>query len=67
MLFAPNSDVSANLVQVTIRQALDRWLGSVISVSDVAVTAREETLEAKVSYVLLARQEPRAVQLRIAP
>jgi phage baseplate assembly protein W len=67
MLFAPNSDISANLAQVTIRQALDRWLGSVISVTDVAVTAREETLEARVSYVLLARQEPRAVQLQIAP
>jgi phage baseplate assembly protein W len=67
MLFAPNSDASANLAQVSVRQALDRWLGSVIAVDDVKVTAREETLEAKVTYVLLARQERRSLELRIAP
>ena len=28
MVFAPNSDVSANLVQITVLQALEKWLST---------------------------------------
>src|SRR5262249_26845844 len=42
MLFAPNSDVSASLAQVSVHQALDRWLGTAIRVEDVQVAARDE-------------------------
>jgi len=67
MLFAPNSVVSASLAQVTVHQSLDRWLGSVIKVDDVVVTAVESTLSIRISYLLLARQQRRYLNLEVAP
>jgi phage baseplate assembly protein W len=67
MLFAPNSVVSASLAQVTVHQALDRWLGSVIKVDDVVVAAVESTLTIRISYLLLARQQRRYLNLEVAP
>ena len=63
MVFAPNNPASASLTQVTIFQALETWLGSLISVEDVAVTAVEETLEIAITYILKARQERRYLNL----
>jgi phage baseplate assembly protein W len=65
MLFAPNSDVSANLAQVTVHQALDRWLGTAIRVDDVQVVARDEVLSIGVTYVVLARQERRFLNVEV--
>lgn len=65
LVFAPNSDVSASLVQVTIFEALKRWLGSVIAVTDLKATSREETLEIRIVYTLLARQERRYLNLEV--
>jgi len=67
MLFAPNSDVSASLAQVSVHQALDRWLGSTIRVDSVTVTAADATLTITVSYVLLARQQRRYLNLEVTP
>jgi phage baseplate assembly protein W len=67
MLFAPNSDVSASLAQVSVHQALDRWLGGTITVDDVTVTAVDATLTITISYVLLARQQRRYLNLEVAP
>ena len=65
MVFAPNSDVSANLAQVSVFQALDKWLGSLIAVSQVEVQALEEVLEVKIAYVLKARQQQRHLNLEV--
>ena len=67
MLFAPNSVVSASLAQVSVHQSLDRWLGSVIKVDDVVVAAVDSTLTIRISYVLLARQQRRYLNLEVAP
>jgi uncharacterized protein len=67
MLFAPNSDVSASLAQVSVHQSLDRWLGSVIKVDNVTVAAVDSTLMISISYVLLARQQRRYLNLEVAP
>jgi uncharacterized protein len=67
MLFAPNSDVCASLAQVSVHQSLDRWLGSVIKVDKVTVTAVDSTLTIEISYVLLARQQRRYLNLEVAP
>jgi phage baseplate assembly protein W len=67
MLFAPNSDVSASLAQVSVHQALDRWLGTVITVDNVTVTAVDSMLTINISYVLLARQQRRYLNLEVAP
>jgi phage baseplate assembly protein W len=65
MVFAPNSDVSANMAQVSVFQALDKWLGTLIAVSQVEVQALEEVLEVKIAYVLKARQQQRYLNLEV--
>lgn len=65
MVFAPNSDASANLTQVMIVQALERWLGSLIEVIDVKATANNEKLEVSIVYLLKARQERRYLNLEV--
>ena len=65
MVFAPNSDESANLTKVIINQALDRWLGNLIEVIDVDALARNETLEIKIVYIIRARQERRYLNLEV--
>ena len=65
MLFAPNDPTAATLTQVTVYQALTRWLGSVIEVGSVEVRAFESTLEVSISYVLKARMERRILNIEV--
>lgn len=67
MVFAPNSQVSATLAQVTIFEALNRWLSSVITVNEVKTEALNEKLVVKIVYVLRARQERRYLNLEVTP
>lgn len=57
MVFAPNSDATASLLQVIVKQAMDKWLGDVIATEKVEVNAINETLEVKISYLLKSKQE----------
>ena len=66
MVFAPNSDASASLVRVTVFQSLERWLGSLIGVEEVKVTARDEKLEIYIIYLLKARRERRYLNLEVS-
>src|SRR6266850_5315657 len=52
LVFAPNSEVSAALAQVTIFESLRRWLDPVITVNDVKVQALGEVLQIQIVYVL---------------
>lgn len=65
LLFSPNSDVNATLAQVTIFQALERWLGSVLQVQEVRVTPQDERLDIEIVYVLKARQENRYLNVEV--
>jgi phage baseplate assembly protein W len=65
MVFAPNSEVTASLLQVTVFQALTRWLGTLIEVERVEVQAVDEVLEVRIAYVLRARQERRYLNLEV--
>lgn len=65
LIFAPNSEVSAALAQVTIFQALTRWLGTVITVNDVKARSIEERLEIIIAYTLRARGERRYLNLEV--
>jgi phage baseplate assembly protein W len=64
-VFAPNDPVTAALAQVTIFQALKRWLGNAIDIHDVKAVARDERLEIKIAYSLKARQERRYLNLEL--
>ena len=65
MVFAPNSEVSANLTQVMIVQSLQKWIGNLIEVIDVKATAINEKLEVGIVYILKARQERRYLNLEV--
>jgi len=65
MLFAPNSEVTASLAQATVHEALSRWLGSVLVVGEVKVEVRDEVLQIRIAYTLLARQERRYLNLQV--
>ena len=64
-MFAPNSEVSAALAQVTIFQALTRWLGTAIEVNDVKALAIDSRMEIKIAYTLKARGERRFLNLEV--
>jgi hypothetical protein len=65
MVFAPNSQESASLAQVTIFQALGKWLSPLIKVDQVEVNAVEETLTITIGYILKARQERRYLNVEV--
>lgn len=65
MVFAPNSDVTAQLLQIMVLQSLERWMGSVIVVDRVKVSALNEVLEVRIAYMLRARPERRYLNLEV--
>lgn len=65
LVFAPNSEVSAALAQVTIFQSLNKWLGTAIDVNDVKAQAIDERLEITIAYTLKARGERRYLNLEV--
>lgn len=65
LVFAPNSEVTATLAQVTIFEALTRWLGSAIDVNEVEVQAIDSRMEIQIVYTLRARGERRYLNLQV--
>ena len=66
MVFAPNADATAQLLQVTVMQSLEKWLASVITVDSVVVRAVDDALELRLVYVLKARGERCYLNLEVA-
>lgn len=50
LVFSPNSDLQATTVKFLILGSLQRWLGDLISIEEVAVVNQDERLEVKVVY-----------------
>jgi hypothetical protein len=67
LVFAPGGEVAATLAQASVYQALNRWLGSAISVFDVSARAEDSTLHIHVGYVVKARGERRYLDLQVTP
>lgn len=65
MVFAPNSDVNASLLQIIITQALDKWLADVITTEKIEVTAVNERLEVKIIYKVKAKQERQFLNVQV--
>lgn len=53
-VFAPNSPEIAAALNVTIAAAISLWLGDVIALSGLDVTAQDDVLTVFVSYTVLA-------------
>jgi phage baseplate assembly protein W len=67
MVFAPNSDASAQLLRVMVQQSLERWLDSVLTVDTVDVVATNEVLQVRLVYLLKARGDRRYLNLEVTP
>ena len=52
LVFAPNSPELATTVQFTLQAALQQWLGDVIDVSNLRVSAVDSTLTVELTYAL---------------
>ncbi|MGW2250044.1 GPW/gp25 family protein [Kitasatospora sp. NPDC001660] len=59
LVFEPNSVELAAALQVSAEGALHRWLGDVIVVDSLQVTAEESTLRIELRYLLIATGEVR--------
>ena len=52
LIFAPNSPELAATVQFTLQAALQQWLGDVIEVRDLDVSAIDSTITIQLSYLV---------------
>lgn len=52
MVFEPNSPELAAALQHTVQAGLQRWLGDLIEVRDLAVTSEEATLRVAIQYMV---------------
>jgi phage baseplate assembly protein W len=58
LVFAPNSPELAATVQFTLQAALQRWLGDVIDIQSLEVSATDSTLAVSLSYVIRVTNQP---------
>ncbi len=59
MVFAPNSPELAAALQFTMQAALQRYLGDLIDLKSLEVSAQESTLRVVVKYLVRRTQESR--------
>lgn len=59
LVFAPNSPELAATLRFTVQAALQRWLGDVIEVQDLAVESNESALSLHLQYRVLRTNEVR--------
>ena len=57
LVFAPLSGDLTTTTQVLVNGSLQQWLGDLIAVQSVAVTAQESTLQIVVTYVIKQTQQ----------
>lgn len=62
LIFAPNSPELATALEHTIQAGLQRWLGDLIEVRNLEVTAEESILRVTVQYVVRATGQAQARQ-----
>ena len=58
LVFAPNSPELAATVEFTLQAALQMWLGDVIEVTELAVTADDARLQIDLAYAIRATGQP---------
>jgi len=63
LVFAPNSSELAAAVQFTMQAALQRWLGDVIQVQGLQVTAEDSTLTISIQYSKRNADQTATVQI----
>ena len=64
LVFAPNSDALAAATQMTVQAALQQWLGDLIAVESVQVSAVDSSLTVRVQYVVRRTQQRQTAQFQ---
>jgi phage baseplate assembly protein W len=67
LVFAPGGEVAATLAQTTIYQALNKWLSSAITVTEVTARAEEAMLQIRIGYVVKTSGQKTYLNLQVAP
>ena len=65
MVFAPNDNATAALLQTAVLEALNRWLGNLITVDEVEAVAGEGRLDVTLTYTLKARGTTQVLNLEV--
>jgi uncharacterized protein len=63
LVFAPNSPELAATLQFTTQAGLQRWLGDVIDVQTLRVSAEDATLRVLIEYIVRSTGQTRSVEL----
>jgi phage baseplate assembly protein W len=63
LVFEPTDEERAATLQAAAEGALQRWLGDVIRVDSLVVTAAESTLRVRLTYLITATGQTRTDQL----
>ena len=58
LLFGPGDETLAAATELTVKSALQRWLGERVEVHQLAVSVREATVTVTVSYVIRRTGQP---------
>lgn len=64
-LFAPSSNETATLLQATVFQSLDRWLGDLIVVDDVNTSFDEGRMDVNIVYTIKAYGDQAILNLEV--
>lgn len=62
LIFAPNSPELAATLQFTVQAAVQRWLGDLIEIRDLDVTAVDSALTINMKYVIRRTGQEQAAQ-----
>jgi uncharacterized protein len=65
LVFAPTNEATATLLQTTVYQSLEKWLGALISVENVDITFAAGRADVVVQYVVRARGTKRFLNLEV--
>jgi phage baseplate assembly protein W len=66
LVFAPTSQETATLLQTTVFQSLDRWLGNLIKVEQVQASFENGRLDVQIAYTLKSRGDREVINLEVA-
>ena len=65
LVFAPSSQETATLLQATVFQSLDRWLGNLIKVDQVQASFADGRMDVNIVYTLKARGDQQILNLEV--
>lgn len=65
LVFAPSSQETATLLQATVFQSLDRWLGNLIQVESVEAAFENGRLDVVIVYTLKSRGDRQVLNLEV--